>query len=87
MLTFAVSLFLVLAAEGQPQAQTEATSGQAKSEKTRLVCRKDRRANSRVAIKVCKTREEWDSQMEAARQSVGEIQQRQQVPLCAPAGC
>jgi len=50
------------------------TVGQTRADPERIICRKDKRSNSRLPTKVCKTAAEWDVDTETAREAVREIQ-------------
>lgn len=86
----ALVLSLVLAiADPAPTPATPATEAEpapaaaetASEDKSRLVCRREMKANSRFSTKICKTVAEWEERAETARRAFGEVQDRPVVDI------
>jgi hypothetical protein len=95
-----VSLFFLAGAEpaspsagtAQPTPATpaEGSSGaaaaDADADKSRMVCRRESKPNTRFTYKVCKTVGEWEERTKAAQESFGEVQGRPTIKICSPTG-
>ncbi len=67
------------ATEAEPAPATTAQT--ASGDKSRMVCRREMKANSRFSTKICKTVAEWEERAETARRAFGEVQDRPVVDI------
>lgn len=63
------------------------TASTPKADGSRMVCRSETKANSRLTTKICKTADEWELRTEEARKALGDMQGRPITSLCKPTGC
>lgn len=89
LLLFAAEPAIPPASETTPPAPStpeQPISEATAADKTRMVCRRESKPNTRFTTKICKTVAEWEERSKTAQESFEDVRGRPMVKICPPVG-